>query len=163
MIDVVIILSLAALGLAFIAVVMAFYSIVKIRSTFRGHSALADAVDEGNFASVINKLIDDVEEIHRVNERHDKAIKKTWRKTEGTVQRVAVIRYDALEELAGQLSFSAALLNDMADGVVITSINGRTDTRTYAKPIQRGESSFILSDEERRAITKAMSEAGVAQ
>jgi len=160
----VLILSLAALGFAFFALAVAAFSLLRIRSLSHRQASVADAVHEGNFAAVINKIIEDVEDIRRVNDKHDKAIKKTWRKTEGSVQRVAVVRYDALEELAGQLSFSAALLDDAADGVVITSINGRTDTRTYAKPIQRGESTFILSDEERRAITKAMAEgAGIGQ
>ena len=46
---------------------------------------------------------------------------------------LAVVRYDALSEMSGQLSFSIALLNALGDGVVISSINGRSETRTYAK------------------------------
>ena len=46
---------------------------------------------------------------------------------------LAVVRYDALSEMSGQLSFSVALLNALGDGVVLSSINGRTETRTYAK------------------------------
>ena len=52
---------------------------------------------------------------------------------------VGIVRYDALNEMSGQLSFSLALLNTLGDGVVISSINGRAETRTYAKPIVAGK------------------------
>ena len=49
---------------------------------------------------------------------------------------LAVVRYDALSEMSGQLSFSVALLNALGDGVVLSSINGRTETCTYAKIVR---------------------------
>lgn len=151
-------LSLVAIVVSIAALALGVYGVVRARASKRAQAAIAAAVAEGNFAAVIGRLSDDVEGIHKTNERLDKAIKKTWRKSEGCVQRVGLVRYDALEELAGQLSFSAALLNDAADGVVITTLNGRNDTRTWAKPVTSGESPFTLSDEERQAIRKAMTE-----
>ena len=74
----------------------------------------------------------------------------------GTVQHVGMIRYDAFEDVGGRLSFSCALLDDRGDGVVLTSINGRQDTRVYAKPVKRGESSHNLSAEEDAAIHQAL-------
>ena len=72
------------------------------------------------------------------------------------VRHVGVVRFDAFEDMGGRLSFSAALLDGHGDGVVITSINGRQDTRVYAKGIQNGTSIHNLSDEERQAIREAM-------
>ena len=74
----------------------------------------------------------------------------------GAVQRVGLVRYDAFEDVGGRLSFSCAMLNDEGDGVVVTSINGRQDTRVYAKPVYRGESMHNLSEEEGAAIREAM-------
>jgi hypothetical protein len=51
---------------------------------------------------------------------------------------LAVVRYDALSEMSSQLSFSVALLNALGDGVVLSSINGRTETRTYVKTVRSG-------------------------
>jgi hypothetical protein len=68
---------------------------------------------------------------------------------------VAIVRYDALNEMSGQLSFSLALLNSHGDGVVISSINGRAETRTYAKPIVEGRGSLELSPEETQAVRTA--------
>jgi len=73
----------------------------------------------------------------------------------GAVRHVGVVRFDAFEDMGGRLSFSAALLDGHGDGVVITSINGRQDTRCYAKQVQSWTSIHNLSDEERQAIKEA--------
>jgi hypothetical protein len=75
---------------------------------------------------------------------------------EGSVRRVGVLRYDAFEDVGGRLSFSCALLDDHGTGVVLTSINGRQETRVYAKPIMIGHSTYNLSTEEEEAIRQAM-------
>jgi hypothetical protein len=80
----------------------------------------------------------------------------------GALQRVGLVRYDAFEDMGGRLSFSAALLNAAGDGMVITSINGRADTRCYAKPVAGATSVHNLSEEESEAIRLAMAENVVA-
>jgi hypothetical protein len=76
------------------------------------------------------------------------------------LQRFHIVRYDAFEDMGGRLSFSAALLDDNGDGIVISSINGRTETRTYAKPIRNLTSDHNLSQEEGEAIAGAMAGEG---
>lgn len=80
----------------------------------------------------------------------------------GTVSRVAVVRYDAFPDMGGALSFSAALLDERGDGVVISAINGRSETRCYAKPLAGGASEHNLSDEELQAIRAAVDGAPAA-
>lgn len=75
---------------------------------------------------------------------------------DGTVQNVSLLRYDAFEDVGGRLSFSCALLDEHGTGVVLTSINGRQETRVYAKPISEGTSTYNLSTEEDEAIRQAM-------
>jgi hypothetical protein len=57
--------------------------------------------------------------------------------------------------MAGQLSFSLALLNAKGDGIVLSSINGRAETRTYAKPVVAGRADQPLSPEEAQAVQSA--------
>jgi hypothetical protein len=83
--------------------------------------------------------------------------KKQQALIEGGVRRVALLRYDAFEDVGGRLSFSCALLDEFGSGVVLTSINGRQETRVYAKPVQEGASSYNLSMEEAEAIRQALS------
>ncbi|MFM7146262.1 MAG: DUF4446 family protein, partial [Actinomycetales bacterium] len=66
--------------------------------------------------------------------------------------------YDAFGDLGGRFSFSAALLDDSGDGLVLTSIHGRSETRTYVKGLTGGRSDIDLSPEERRAVQLARGE-----
>jgi len=74
----------------------------------------------------------------------------------GSVSRVALVRYDAFEDMGGAQSFSAALLDEHGHGMVISAINGRSETRCYAKPIVDGLSEHLLSNEEDDAISAAL-------
>lgn len=72
------------------------------------------------------------------------------------LSRVGLVRYDAFDDVAGAQSFSAALLDLNGDGLVISAINGRHETRCYGKQVSGGKSQHTLSEEEATAITAAM-------
>ena len=72
-----------------------------------------------------------------------------------TFRHLAVVRYDAFGDMGGHLSWSLALLDDTGDGVVLTSIHGRSDARTYAKSVNGWVSEAQLSPEEQEAIASA--------
>ncbi|CAN5889728.1 hypothetical protein BH23ACT12_BH23ACT12_05770 [soil metagenome] len=73
-----------------------------------------------------------------------------------SARNLGVVRYDAFDDMGGKMSFSAALLDDHGNGLVITSINARAESRAYAKPIKGGTSDHNLSAEEHRAIANAL-------
>ena len=69
-----------------------------------------------------------------------------------SLRHLAVVRYDAFGDMGGHLSWSMALLDDAGDGVVLTSIHGRSDARTYAKNVASWTANQQLSPEEEEAI-----------
>jgi hypothetical protein len=71
------------------------------------------------------------------------------------LRHVGVVRYDAFGDMGGRLSFSAAIYDDRGDGLVVSSINGRSETRTYAKALVDLRSDHNLSPEEQQAIDAA--------
>ena len=74
------------------------------------------------------------------------------------ITRVAIVRFDAFEDISSDLSFSVALLDDNKDGIIISSLNGRDSSSTYAKPIEGGISTkYKLSKEEEQVLREAMS------
>ncbi len=75
--------------------------------------------------------------------------------TRTALRHLAVVRYDAFGDMGGHLSWSVALLDDGGDGVVLSSIHGRSDARTYAKSISAWRCEQQLSPEEDEAITHA--------
>lgn len=72
------------------------------------------------------------------------------------IQHVGLVRFDAFDDMGGKLSFAAALLDAEGNGFVLSSINGRSETRIYAKPVERGMSQITLSDEENESIRRAL-------
>ena len=71
------------------------------------------------------------------------------------LRHLAVVRYDAFGDMGGHLSWSLALLDDGGHGVVLTSIHGRSEARTYAKNIVGWHCEQQLSPEEDEAISHA--------
>ena len=71
------------------------------------------------------------------------------------LRHVAVVRYDAFGDMGGRLSFSAAIIDDAGDGLVLSSIHGRGESRTYAKGIVGGDADATLTPEERQALAAA--------
>ncbi|EKA60518.1 MULTISPECIES: DUF4446 family protein [Janibacter] len=71
------------------------------------------------------------------------------------LRHVAVVRYDAFGDMGGRLSFSAAIIDDAGDGLVVSSIHGRGESRTYAKGVVGGDADSTLTPEERQALAAA--------
>ena len=74
---------------------------------------------------------------------------------EAALRHLALVRYDAFGDMGGRLSWSLALADDRGDGIVLTSIAGRSDARTYAKNIEGWASEQQLSPEEQEAVAEA--------
>jgi hypothetical protein len=77
----------------------------------------------------------------------------------GALRHVSVVRYDAFDDVAGRQSFTAALLDDRGEGLVITALHGRAESRTFLKGVG-GSARDELSPEEKRAVAYAMEETG---
>lgn len=71
------------------------------------------------------------------------------------IQKVGLIRYNPFDEMGGNLCFALALLDGRDNGVVLNGIHSRTGSFTYAKPIEMGVSTYMLSEEEIKAVEMA--------
>jgi uncharacterized protein DUF4446 len=139
-------IAMIAIGLSLLAIV--FVVLGGARGS-RSTEALAGDDAVGALLGKIDRLEQAVRALHATDTRQQVQI-------EGSVRRVGVLRYDAFEDVGGRLSFSCALLDDHGTGVVLTSINGRQETRVYAKPVTAGQSPYNLSREEEEAIKQAL-------
>lgn len=144
-------------AVALLSFLFAMASLVKLRKARREYMVLRGETGERDIMSAVGRSLRNVGELQ---ERLDGVV--AAQEEQATIgrfalQRFAIVRYDAFEDMGGQLSFSAALLDEHGDGLVITSINGRTETRTYAKSVQKLQSRHNLSGEEQAAIDNAAS------
>ena len=154
--DLTTILVLVALGSVVLLAVAVVFLAVRLRRVRREHAAGGeDRSRRDAFGSTrehveeLRALRTDLGVVHENTEILRDLVRDS-------VSRVSVVRYDAFEDMGGALSFSAALLDERGDGMVVSAINGRSETRTYAKPVQGGASDHHLSEEEAAAIREAL-------
>ncbi|MBI5045845.1 MAG: DUF4446 family protein [Candidatus Niyogibacteria bacterium] len=74
-----------------------------------------------------------------------------------SVKYVGVVRFNSFADVGGNQSFAAAFLDEHHNGIVFSSLYGRDTNRVYAKPLENGKSQYALTDEEKEAISKALS------
>jgi hypothetical protein len=147
-------------GIAFLAILAVLLLALRIRKLRRQYTIVRGDAGDRDIVSVLSgwgRRVDDL------NRRVDDVLEGQKRLGEidrRALQRFHMVRYDAFEDMGGRLSFSAALLDENGDGLVITSINGRSETRTYAKGIRNLSSDHNLSEEEGEAIAGAVAGEG---
>lgn len=129
-------IDLIALGLAAIAALISVVALRRLGATRRRSGA--EALPE---------------DVHGL--RQEVAALRT--EARDALRHLAVVRYDAFGDMGGHLSWSLALLDDGGHGVVLTSIHGRSEARTYAKNVSSWSSEQQLSPEEEEAIASARS------
>lgn len=149
------VLLIIAISVGAIATLLALSAHRRI-STARRTLSVLDSGDQTTLVDAVAGIVqnmraitDDVQALAAMQQQLANALARSAR-------HVGVVRYDAFEDMGGQVSFSAAVLDDQGDGMVITAINGRTEARTYAKTVEGGESDFNLSPEESKAISEAL-------
>jgi hypothetical protein len=145
-------ISIAALVLSVVAIGYAF----ALGRRSRGIRNLDIPLDDDRFGALAQSQARAIQRLEGAVIQLADGEKRLGEAMRGSMRRIGLVRFDAFEDMGGRLSFSAALLDENGDGIVITSINGRQDTRCYAKTVLRGTSVHNLSDEEDQAIREAM-------
>ncbi|MBK5092958.1 MAG: DUF4446 family protein [Actinobacteria bacterium] len=147
---------IALASVCVLSIVFIIYLSWRMRRLEGGYDLLTRGSEGKNFVEIVNENIVQTlklrDEVESLSERYAFVL----RRMAGAVQHAGVVRYDAFRDLGGLLSFSIALLDDRGNGLVVSSIYGRSESRTYAKPIIERDSSYLLSPEEKEAIRLAM-------
>lgn len=149
-------IAVAALSVAVLALLLGWvnhrrYAVVRRRYEVLWGDGTADV--STLLARQIRRLEGQAERLDTVSARVD-GLREDLRQS---LQHVAVVRYDAFGDMGGRMSFSAAVVDDRGDGVVLSSIHARGESRTYAKGVLGGRSDVTLSPEERQALDAARS------
>ena len=157
------ILSTAVVVLGLAVVVLAGWVAWLHRSVTQLRGRLRRLIGEGEGLGLDELLDRQFGRLDTISERVE-ALNRLHRELETlsqkSIQKVGVIRFNPFADTGGDQSFAVALLDAAGNGVVLSSLHGRADTRIFAKPVQAGRSKHALSDEEQDAIRRALSPAG---
>ncbi len=150
------ILLLAVIALTLILLLVIILQSVRINRMRKSINRLMTGTGGANLEEGLHRLLDQVDEVKKLQSDQQFTINRLSQRIAAQCGKVAIIRYNAFGDVGSDLSFSMAILDDAQNGVVITSIFGREESRVYAKPIEAGASTYHLSEEEQAAIKKAM-------
>jgi hypothetical protein len=149
-------IAIAALIVALLALGLSVALGARLNKLNRSYALLQVRDDAETFVDVVARNVAEMNDLRDDVGGMRNEIKRLRYELGDAVRHVSVIRYDAFNDLAGRLSFSAALLDDGANGLVLTSIHARSETRLYIKGVRAGESENPLSPEEKQAVDVAM-------
>ena len=104
----------------------------------------------------LENYIHRVERVEKQNGEIVQTCNEMGKSLEKCIQKVGVVRYNAFENTGSDLSFALALLDNKDNGIVLNGIFSRESSNLYAKPVISGKSSYSISEEEEKAIEKAI-------
>lgn len=143
---------IAVLSLIILVLVGLLFS---VRSKLNALQAKYDFFTQGEEANIDTVLTNTLHELHKTQaelaELQSKHA-KLYEQTQGCLQNVKLIRYDAFDAMGGELSYSLLLTDAKKDGILLTSIYGRDESRCYAKSIKDGKSAHPLAEEEQKLL-----------
>jgi hypothetical protein len=146
------------LGLFLVIVLLGIWLVVvyrQIRQLRRDYRVLLTNRKGENLGKLLNMYVEEMRVTASRADQWSQTLAQMERRLGDSVQQVGLVRFNAFESIGGEQSFALALLTAQGDGVVVSSLQGREEGRLYAKPVNRYDSTYQLSVEEKEAITQA--------
>lgn len=147
----------ALTGLSVLVAVVAVFIAARAQRTARdaGRDYQRIAHADSDVVDVLLDRISGIDAATKTVEQLAELVQATRDDVAHSLRHVAVVRYDAFRDLSGRLSFSVALLDDSGDGMIMTSLHGRSEAQFIAKGVTKG-SDEGLSPEEQQAVEYAL-------
>lgn len=152
--EMVIILGLIVIQLFVLAFLI--YHLMTLRKAKKVFNNLISGVEGGSLEQVFVQLGQRVKNVEDGLMNLEQSVEKQQEIGELHIQRWSLLRYKAFSNTGGDQSFSLALLDGKGNGVVLSSIYGRDESRMYAKSINEGQSTYPMSTEENDALQQAL-------
>jgi len=132
-----------------------FLSIRDYRKTMQSWNRLIETAQGHELLEMLERQLESLETMTGTVENHENRLADCEAAIETAKRHFGVVKYDAFDDVAGKQSFSLALFDDRGNGVVVTTLMGRMDSRTYCKSLRGGKCASQLTPEEKKAIKLA--------
>ncbi|GMA50755.1 hypothetical protein GCM10025857_21120 [Alicyclobacillus contaminans] len=145
-------LTLGALAIALICIIFTAIAVASAAGWKRKMKRWTSIHSSADLEEVYARTLKQVDQLRQEVAQVQSDMQELREQVRRKISTAKIVRYNAFADTGSDLSFSVALLDDYADGVVISSIYGRDESRTYAKPVASGTSSYTLTEEEQTVI-----------
>ncbi len=147
------------IGMAAVIVIlfiMIIVALAKIGGLRKKYESFMRGENGKSLEKTLIKRLDQLDEIAASDKKNKRDIQTLFDKQVYDIQKYGIVKYDAFDEMGGRLSFSLALLNQEDSGIVLNAVHTREGCYTYIKDIIKGESVLLLTEEEKKAIERAI-------
>lgn len=151
-------LSLFIIGIVFVILILLIIVMVqggKLRKMRRKYDAMMTGSGVDDLETLLIDLKVQMDAIDDEQQENRTLLETIQQRMNGMKANIGITRYNAFHKQGGELSFSLALLDQKSDGMVITGIYNRDGSYVYAKSVEEGTSTYVLSAEEKEAISLA--------
>lgn len=145
-------LAAASGAVAVISVILAIVAI-SVAAQAKRKGRRKRPLDISSVEELHEVLRQDIQELQTQINQLQSDLTDTQEMLRKKVNAPAIMRFNAFGDIGSDLSFSFALVDDSKTGLVLSSIYGREESRTYAKPVLEGESNYPLTEEELEVLT----------
>ena len=142
--------------LLIIFIILAIIAIVKMVGMKKRLDAFLCGKDGMSLEESILSVHEENKYLKSCADRNKKDIRILYKKAERTLCKIGLVKYDAFQQMGGQLSFSLALLDEHNDGFIINSVHSTDGCYSYTKEIQAGCCKLALGKEEEKALLLAV-------
>ena len=145
--------------LLLIVLILLIIQIVKTSKLKKRLDSFLVGKDGASLEENIINLFEDNKFLKKSADNNKKDIRILYKKLESAYQKMGLVKYDAFNQMGGQLSFSLALLDESNNGFIINSVHSTEGCYSYTKEIKNGECKISLGKEEAEALAIAVGEA----
>ncbi len=156
------ILSAVGVLVGLVALVLCFVLFASLGRFARPFDQLVEAAKSKDIGDVLQAQLLGVDKNSKRIDETLAYVRHLRAQTMNAIQGMGFKRYDAFDDIRGMQSFSLCLVDAHMNGVMITSIAGRNDSRAYAKPIRSGKCEMVISEEETQVLELARESLGEA-
>lgn len=156
-------IGMGTLGLLFLLLALVVILFILLHAESRKRQALEERLarfmDGGDGMSLedsIVKMFEEHDELLKSQEDNRKDISRLYNRIRTMIQKVGVVKYDAFNQMGGNLSSSIALLDEDNNGFIINTVQSVDGCYSYVKEIRDGSPDIDLGKEEAEALEKAM-------
>ena len=150
------VIALAVLVIAVAAlIVLTLLKDKKIKSLESRIDALCTGASGESLEGELAKIIEENQYLMTEVSEHKSYIKTIFRRFQIAYQKSALVKYDALDQMGGKLSFVLCMLDENNNGFLINSVHTSTMNYIYSKTVESGEVEVELGTEEAEALEKA--------
>lgn len=139
-----------------IVLILLIVTLCKVGKLKKRLNSFITGSDGQSLEEEIASICQDNKILKSATAENKKDIRTLYKNMESAYQKMGLVKYDAFNQMGGQLSFSLALLDERNDGFIINSVHSTEGCYSYTKEIRNGECSLSLGKEEAEALAMAM-------